>query len=88
MLPTTALPTFPCRIQGSCPPSPYKHALQESGELEEVSDAHTMITNILNTSNDLCHLQALQLPLDISHDSTGMYVISRVVRNMPGKSRD
>ncbi|KAL5264735.1 hypothetical protein ACHWQZ_G005720 [Mnemiopsis leidyi] len=39
--------------------------------LEEVTDAQTLVTNILNTSNDLCHLQALELPDDISHDTTG-----------------
>ena len=28
-----------------------------------MTDAHTLATNILNTSDDLFHLQALQLPL-------------------------
>ncbi|XP_063677545.1 uncharacterized protein LOC134813610 isoform X2 [Bolinopsis microptera] len=39
--------------------------------LEEVTDAQTLVTNILTTSNDLCHLQALDLPPDVSHEATG-----------------
>merc|ERR1712176_88444 len=39
--------------------------------LEEVTDAQTLVTNTLTTSNDLCHPQALQLPPDISHEATG-----------------
>jgi len=40
-------------------------------DVEEVSHAQTLISNILQTSNNLCHLQALSLPHTLTMDCTG-----------------